>query len=52
MSGTPNLCRDETKNRGTYTRVTGLMLKLKLQYFGPPDVKSRLNRKDPNAGKD
>ena len=35
MSITPNLCCDETKNRGTYTHVTeGLMLKLKLQYFG------------------
>ena len=28
------------------------MLKLKLQYFGPPDVKSWLIRKDPDAGKD
>ena len=25
---------------------------LKLQYFGPPDVKSRLTGKDPDAGKD
>ena len=29
-----------------------LMLKLKLQYFWPPDVKNRLIRKDPDAGKD
>ena len=28
------------------------MLKLKLQYFWPPDVKSWLIRKDPDAGKD
>ena len=27
------------------------MLKLKLQYFGPPSVKSWLIRKDPDAGK-
>jgi len=32
--------------------LEGLMLKLKLQYFGPPDAKSRLIRKDPDAGKD
>ena len=25
---------------------------LKLQYFGPPDAKSQLNGKDPDAGKD
>ena len=29
-----------------------LMLKLKLQYFGPPDVKSQLMGKDADAGKD
>ena len=29
-----------------------LMLKWKLQYFTPPDVKSQLFRKDPDAGKD
>ena len=29
-----------------------LMLKLKLQYFGPPDVKSQFIGKDPDAGKD
>ena len=28
------------------------MLKLKLQYFGPPHVKSRLTGKDPDGGKD
>ena len=28
------------------------MLKLKLQFFGHPDAKSRLIRKDPDAGKD
>ena len=28
------------------------MLKLTLQYFRPPDVKSRLIRKDPDAWKD
>ena len=30
----------------------GLMLKLKLQYFGPPDAKIWLTGKDLNAGKD
>ena len=29
-----------------------LMLKLKLQYFGPPDAKSRLIGKDPDPVKD
>ena len=28
------------------------MLKLKLQYFWPPDAKSQLTGKDPNPGKD
>ena len=28
------------------------MLKLKLQYSGPPDAKKRLVWKDPDAGKD
>ena len=28
------------------------MLKLKLQYFGPPDAKNWLIGKDPDAGKD
>ena len=34
--------------------LKGLMLKPKLQYSNtwPPDVKSRLIRKDPDAGKD
>ena len=32
--------------------LEGLMLKTKLQYFWPPDVKSWLIRKDPSAGKD
>ena len=30
----------------------GLMLKLELQYFGPPDAKNWLLGKDPDAGKD
>ena len=28
------------------------MLKLKLQYFGPPDGKNRLTGKDSDAGRD
>ena len=32
--------------------LEGLMLKLKLQYFWPPDMKCQLIRKDPVAGKD
>ena len=32
--------------------LEGLMLKLKLQYFGPSDAKSLLIGKDPDAGKD
>ena len=32
--------------------LEGLMLKLKLQYSGPPDAKSWLIWKDPDAGKD
>ena len=32
--------------------LEGLILKLKLQYFGPLMQKSRLIRKDPDAGKD
>ena len=32
--------------------LEGLMLKLKLQYSKPPDVKSWLTGKDPDAGKD
>ena len=30
----------------------GLMMKLKLQYFSHPDVKSRLIRRDPDARED
>ena len=30
----------------------GVMLKLNLQYFWPPDSKNRLIGKDPDAGKD
>ena len=32
--------------------LEGLMLKLKLQYFWPPDVKNWLTGKNPDAGKD
>ena len=32
--------------------LEGLMLKLKLQYFGAPDAKSQLIGKDPDARKD
>ena len=32
--------------------LEGLLLKLELQYFGPPDAKSWLIWKDPDAGKD
>ena len=32
--------------------LEGLMLKLKLQYFWSPGAKSRVIRKDPDAGKD
>ena len=32
--------------------LEGLMLKMKLQYFWPPDVKNWLIGKDPDAGKD
>ena len=32
--------------------LEGLMLKLKFQYFGPPDAKTWLIWKDPDAGKD
>ena len=32
--------------------LEGMMLKLKLQYFWPPDVNSLLTAKDPGAGKD
>ena len=30
MSVTPNICCDETKNRGTYTRVTNTICKVTL----------------------
>ena len=32
--------------------LEGLMLKLKHQYFGPPDVKNCFIGKDPDAGED
>ena len=32
--------------------LEGVMLKLKLQYFGHSDAKNGLIRKDPDAGKD
>ena len=32
--------------------LEALMLKLKLQYFLQPDVKTQLTGKDPDAGKD
>ena len=32
--------------------LEGLMLKLKLQYFGPPDEKNCFVAQDPDAGKD
>ena len=32
--------------------LKGLMLKLKLKYFVPPDAKSQLTEKDPDTGKD
>ena len=40
------------KEINTEYSLEGLMLKLKLQYFWPPDAKSRLIVKDPNGGKD
>ena len=40
------------KEINTEYSLEGLMLKLKLQYFGPPVVKERLIGKDPDAGKD
>ena len=41
------------KEISTEYSLKGLMLKLKLQYFGrPPDAKSGLTGKDPDAGKD
>ena len=38
--------------KGNQSWLEGLMLKLKLQYFGPPEVKNWLIGKDPDAGKD
>ena len=38
--------------KGNKTSLEGLLLKLKLQWLKPPDVKSRLIGKDPDAGKD
>ena len=38
-------------NQSEYS-LAGLLLKLKLQYFGPPNVKNWLTGKDPDAGKD
>ena len=35
-----------------YYSLEGLLLKLKLQYFWPPDAKNQLIGKDPVAGKD
>ena len=32
--------------------LEGLRLKLRLQNFGPPDLKSKLIEKDPDPGKD
>ena len=40
------------KEISTGCSLEGLMLKLKLQYFGPPDVKNRFIGKDPDAEKD
>ena len=40
------------KEINTEYSFEGLMLKLKLQYFGYLDAKSQLIRKDPDAGKD
>ena len=37
---------------GTEYSLEGLMLKLRLQILWPPDSKSRLIGKDPDAGKD
>ena len=39
------------KNNPEYS-LEGLMLKLKLQYFWPPDEKSQLTGKDPHDGWD
>ena len=54
MSVAPNLCCDETKNRGTYTHVTIGRNDAKAQtpVLWPPHVKSWLIGKDSDAGKD
>ena len=41
-----------TKGDQPWCSLEGLMLKLKLQYFGPPHAKSWLIGKDPDAGRD
>ena len=38
--------------RNSEYSLEGLILKVKLQYMWSPEVKSRLIRKDPDAGKD
>ena len=40
------------KEINTEYSLEELMLKLKLQYFGPPDVKGQLIGKDPDAETD
>ena len=40
------------KEINTEYSLEGLMLKQKLRYFWPPDAKSQLTGKDPDAGKD
>ena len=42
----------EILRKSTQYSLEGLMLKLKLQCFGPPEAKSGLIGKDPEAGKD
>ena len=38
MSIAPNLCCDETKNRGTYTCVTGIFSILCLNFISSPEL--------------
>ena len=54
MSVAPNLCCDETKNRGTYTRVTIWRTDAAAEtpILWPPDVKNWLLGKHPDARKD
>ena len=40
------------KEINTEYSLEGLMLKLKLQYFGPPESKNQIIGKNPDAGKD